>query len=55
MTRKSERELERAIADLETLEDEPIQAFMWADLKAYYGGTLSTTERRLLEEPEKYL
>lgn len=55
MTRKSKRELERSINDLCSTDEHGIQAWMWADLKDYYGGRLSPSEARLLDDPEAHL
>lgn len=55
MTRRSERELERAVETLERAEDAELSAFLWAELKAYYGGELTPAGHRLLAAPEDRL
>mgnify|MGYP000218170027 CR=1 FL=1 len=55
MTRKSKREIERALDDIGAPETFDVQALLWADLKDYHGGHLSPGERRLLDEPEVHL
>jgi len=56
MTRRSKRELERA---LDNIEDENrnygVSDLMWADLKDYYDGRLSPGEQRLIADPETHL
>lgn len=55
MTRRSERELERAVDGLDDPEEFTLQDYLWANLKDYYDGRLSPGERRLLENPEAHL
>lgn len=55
MTRKSKRELERALEDFGATGEFSLQDYLWADLKDYYGGDLSRDERRLLDDPESHL
>jgi len=55
MTRKSKREIEQSIDDLDESGPFSLQDYLWADLKDYYDGDLSADERRLLENPEEHL
>jgi hypothetical protein len=55
MTRKSKREIERSIDDLDESGPFSLQDYLWADLKDFYDGDLSADERRLLENPGEHL
>ncbi len=55
MARKSRREIEAALDDLDSGEQVSIHAYLWADLKAAYGGRLTTQERAILDSPEEHL
>ncbi|MDQ2072813.1 hypothetical protein RBH20_09730 [Haloarcula sp. H-GB4] len=55
MTRRSRRELERAVDELDGQRSFTVADFMWADLKDYHGGRLTPAERRLLQDPEDHL
>ncbi|GGN26912.1 hypothetical protein [Halarchaeum nitratireducens] len=55
MTRRSKREIDHALDELDDPEQFTLQAYLLADLKGYYGGDLSRGERRLLENPEAHL
>jgi len=56
MTRKSRREIERTLDDLEGGgRRSSVADLMWANLKDYYDGALSPDEQRLLDEPETHL
>jgi hypothetical protein len=53
--RKSKREIERGLDELDEKEQLTLEDYMWADLKDYHGGRLTPVERRLLEDPAAYL
>ncbi|MGB9931564.1 hypothetical protein [Haloarcula amylolytica] len=56
MTRRSKRELERAVDDLDGEDGSfGLQDLFWASLKDYYDGPLTPGEQRLLDNPEKQL
>jgi len=55
MTRKSKRELERSLDDLDDTETFTLQEYLWASLKDYYDGDLSPGEQRLVDDPETHL
>ncbi|MDS0220891.1 hypothetical protein NDI54_05920 [Haloarcula sp. S1AR25-5A] len=56
MTRRSKRELERAVDDLDGEDGSyGLQDLFWASLKDYYDGSLTPGERRLLKAPEEQL
>jgi hypothetical protein len=55
MTRKSKREIERSLDDLDGTETFSLQEYMWANLKDYHDGDLSSAERRLVDNPEAHL
>lgn len=55
MTRKSKREVERGIDDLDASEEFTLSDYMWASLKDYYDGPLTHGERQLVDNPENRL
>jgi len=56
MTRRSKRELERAVDDLDSGNgSHGLQDLFWASLKDYYDGPLTPGEHRLLDDPEEQL
>lgn len=55
MTRRSKREIERELDELDSTGDFSLQDYLWADLKNYYEGRLSPGERRLLDDPQPHL
>ncbi len=55
LTRKSRREIETALDNLDTDDKRSVRAFLWADLKNVYGGPLTPGEQAVLSDPERYL
>jgi len=58
VTRKTERELERALDDLApTHGDASVTDYLWASVKDYHQGeeALTPAEKALLENPERHL
>jgi hypothetical protein len=55
MTRKSKREIECSLNDLDSRGTFSLREYFWADLKDYHNGDLSSAERRLLDAPDAHL